>query len=57
MQLNVFDIDGHKVATQNFNCNENGNANIDANGLQSGIYFVQAIADNKVTVQKIVVKR
>ena len=57
VQLNVFDIDGHKVANQNFNCNESGNAKIDANGLQSGIYFVQAIADNKVTVQKIVVKR
>lgn len=57
VRLNVFDIEGHKVANQSFNCNGRSNARIDASGLPSGIYFVQTVAGDNISVQKIVVKK
>ena len=52
MVLQVFDVTGKIVLSQNIN----GKTNIDASGLDNGMYFIQVKTNNNISIQKIIVQ-
>ena len=51
--MQMFDITGKMVLNQNIN----GKANIDASGLDNGVYFVQVKTRENISTQKIIVQQ